>query len=308
MGTLQFTEVASATGDTNRIYDGIFTTEDKTVNFHYDLSFEVKDIDSMPRFIQTGKYKTAYVLIFSHSTNGEEGTKPKNFAYYKKLPKNRLYNINKVEEVAPIGDTLFTQEEYFRTDVPYFKEDAFSVDSDGFVTIYSAKIKEQAYADTFFLSKNSVPDNTDRILVEKVGEKFKISEKPALVITESFKYQLEAELEHLLFSKKENKLIKKEEFAAYEGLVTLLNEELKKIGVVFYNTETKESNPAMGIIRLKDVVVDREAFKTIEVTDFQLPKEGLDKFSLFSRVFLNSALNQEQTEENADTEEDCQGE
>jgi hypothetical protein len=84
MGTLQFTEVASATGDTNRIYDGIFTTEDKTVNFHYDLSFEVKDIDSMPRFIQTGKYKTAYVLIFSHSTNGEEGTKPKNFAYYKK--------------------------------------------------------------------------------------------------------------------------------------------------------------------------------------------------------------------------------
>ncbi|NOJ28737.1 MAG: hypothetical protein DA328_01040, partial [Nitrososphaeraceae archaeon] len=308
MGTLQFTEVASATGDTNRIYDGIFTTEDKTVNFHYDLSFEVKDIDSMPRFIQTGKYKTAYVLIFSHSTEGEEGTKPKNFAYYKKLPKNRLYNINKVEEVAPIGDTLFTQEEYFRTDVPYFKEDAFSVDSDGFVTIYSAKIKEQAYADTFFLSKNSVPDNTDRILVEKVGEKFKISEKPALVITESFKYQLEAELEHLLFSKKENKLIKKEEFAAYEGLVTLLNEELKKIGVVFYNTETKESNPAMGIIRLKDVVVDREAFKTIEVTDFQLPKEGLDKFSLFSRVFLNSALNQEQTEENADTEEDCQGE
>jgi hypothetical protein len=120
----------------------------------------------------------------------------------KKLPKNRLFNINKVEEVAPIGDTLFTQEEYFRTDVPYFKEDAFSVDSDGFVTIYSAKIKEQAYADTFFLSKNSVPDNTDRILVEKVGEKFKISEKPALVITESFKYQLEAELEHLLFFKK----------------------------------------------------------------------------------------------------------
>ena len=37
-------------------------------------------------------------------------------------------------------------------------------------------------------------------------------------------------------------------------------------------------------------------------------KEGLDKFSLFSRVFLNSALDQEQTEENADTEEDCQGE
>ena len=275
-------------GDQKAVYDGFYISEDKTVNFHYDLAFKLADTNSdLPAFIQTGSFQTAYVKIFVD--------KDKGIVYYKKLPKNNSYNINKMEEIPTDSNFVYTMTEFFRTDVPYFKEDAFDVAEDGTVRIYSAKTSPQKYADTFFLSKNSVSDNTDRILVEKTDSGYKLSEKP-LLTTKSFSEQLEHEINAALFPDfKDLKVITLEEsfLPTAEKIVKFLNESLSKMGII------------EDIIYLDNVLIGEQNFKKIAVKPFTIPAKGLSQFPLFARVVLNDIFGEEQIEENAETEEEC---